>query len=442
MRDYYLHARGVVQVADRLLESARVPARRRPRIAQVDETFITFNGELALKDPRRFAERPSEMVRLFRVALAEKVAIYGHTRELVAEHDRARSGADRRRIRSRRSSLLDGARRSPRQRRSRRCSRSDAPARHPVGAVMPGWAPCTCARPARPLSRLHGRPAPALRARDAEATRARRARRGASTRDRAVEVQLTRPAPLLLATLLHDVGKPLGKGHAEKGAVIAGQVARRLGLDETDVGARRVPRPPAPDDVAPLAAPRPLRSGCVAAVRRARRQRGPARRALPVHAVRHRDDRARQPDGVEGGPAARAAWCARARYFRGETGPAAERGGARLEAREGPAVAARADAPAGARGRRRRSIRGCSPSSRRARPRATSGSRRARRAQRSRASRSRSTASRSRATASSRSSRPIARRARGDRGRADREPGRRARRRARARRAASRAAGS
>src|SRR5262249_13406467 len=40
MRDYYLHARGVVQVADRLLESARVPARHRPRIATVDASFI------------------------------------------------------------------------------------------------------------------------------------------------------------------------------------------------------------------------------------------------------------------------------------------------------------------------------------------------------------------------------------------------------------------
>ncbi|TMQ02374.1 MAG: hypothetical protein E6J91_52280, partial [Deltaproteobacteria bacterium] len=85
MRDYYLHARGVVQVADRLLESARVPARRRPRIAEVDASFITFNGELAIRDPRLFVERPGEIVRLFRVAVAERLPVYGHTRELAAE---------------------------------------------------------------------------------------------------------------------------------------------------------------------------------------------------------------------------------------------------------------------------------------------------------------------------------------------------------------------
>jgi hypothetical protein len=37
--------------------------------------------------------------------------------------------------------------------------------------------------------------------------------------------------PLYLATLLHDVGKPHGKGHAEKGAVIGG--ASRGGSSST-----------------------------------------------------------------------------------------------------------------------------------------------------------------------------------------------------------------
>ena len=49
--------------------------------------------------------------------------------------------------------------------------------------------------------------------------------------------QVKRPASLFLGTLLHDVGKPLGKGHAEKGAIVAGTIARRLGMsdDEVDV---------------------------------------------------------------------------------------------------------------------------------------------------------------------------------------------------------------
>ena len=57
MRAYYLHARGVVQVADRLLEAARVPAARKPRIGRIDAAFLTFNGELAVRDR---LERPEE----------------------------------------------------------------------------------------------------------------------------------------------------------------------------------------------------------------------------------------------------------------------------------------------------------------------------------------------------------------------------------------------
>ena len=111
-----------MQVAERLLESARVPARRKPRIAAIDDSFITFNGELALKDPRRFAERPAEMARLFRVAVAEQLPVYGHTRELVAEtiaRDPAPLAGDDTgaALRARR------ARRSARSRASRRRSR-------------------------------------------------------------------------------------------------------------------------------------------------------------------------------------------------------------------------------------------------------------------------------------------------------------------------------
>jgi [protein-PII] uridylyltransferase len=46
--------------------------------------------------------------------------------------------------------------------------------------------------------------------------------------------EVQRPAALYLATLLHDVGKPLGKGHAEKGAVVTGTIARRFGMSDED----------------------------------------------------------------------------------------------------------------------------------------------------------------------------------------------------------------
>jgi [protein-PII] uridylyltransferase len=230
MRDYYLHAREVVQVADRLLESARVPARRRPRIAQLDASFITFNGDLAIRDPRLFVERPSEMVRLFRVAVAERLAVYGHTRELAAE-TLARDPRPLARDPQAAGLLLD-ALADPRD----DAQPSALETMNQLGvlsALIPDWAPCT-GRVQHDLYHVYTVDQHQLYALAMQ----KRLARGelAAEHPTAVELwrEVRRPAPLLLATLLHDVGKPMGKGHAEKGAVVAGVAARRLGMAEAD----------------------------------------------------------------------------------------------------------------------------------------------------------------------------------------------------------------
>ncbi|MCX5745902.1 MAG: HD domain-containing protein, partial [Proteobacteria bacterium] len=230
MRDYYLHARAVVAIADRLLESARVPARRRPRIAEVDSSFITFNGELALRDPHLFADRPSEIVRLFRVAVGERLSVYGHTRDLAAEtiaRDPASLATDPTTSRLLYDALVD--------------LRDDGQpsafeVMHQLGilsALVPEWAPCT-ARVQHDLYHVYTVDQHQLYALAMQ----KRLARGELAADFPLATELwrevTRPGPLLLATLLHDVGKPAGKGHAEKGAIIAGDVARRLGMSEDD----------------------------------------------------------------------------------------------------------------------------------------------------------------------------------------------------------------
>lgn len=231
MRDYYLHARGVVQVADRLLESARIPGRRRPKIAEVDAAFITMNGELALRYPRLFIDRPSEMVRLFRVAVAERLAIHGDTRELAAETiakdpgPLARDPLAGRLLLEALVDLRDAA---------------QPPALEVMNqlgilsVMMPGWAPCT-GRVQHDLYHVYTVDEHQLMALAMQ----KRLARGELAAEHPTASELwrgvQRPGPLFLGTLLHDVGKPMGKGHAEKGAVIAGEVARRLGMSEADV---------------------------------------------------------------------------------------------------------------------------------------------------------------------------------------------------------------
>jgi [protein-PII] uridylyltransferase len=107
---------------------------------------------------------------------------------------------------------------------------------HQVGilsAIMPEWAPCT-ARVQHDLYHVYTVDQHQLYA----VAMQKRIARGelAEVHPVATELwkQVKRSAPLLLGTLLHDVGKPLGKGHAEKGAIVAGHVAQRFGLTPED----------------------------------------------------------------------------------------------------------------------------------------------------------------------------------------------------------------
>ncbi len=230
MRDYYLHARQVVQIADALLEAARVPARKKLKIGQVDASFITINGELAIRDSRTFVAQPSEMIRLFRVAVADRLLIYGATRELVAEtitRDPAPLAHDPAAARVLLDALAD-------------INDSAQPSALEVmnqlgilSVVMPEWAPCV-GRVQHDLYHVYTVDQHQLYA----VAMQKRIARGELAADHPLATELwrsvTRPAPLLLGTLLHDVGKPLGKGHAEKGAVLAGEIARRLGMGPGD----------------------------------------------------------------------------------------------------------------------------------------------------------------------------------------------------------------
>jgi len=230
MRADYLHSRGALQVSEHLLESARVPARRRPRIAKIDATFLTFNGEVAVTDPKVFAQRPADMLRIFRIAVEREQPVYGHTRGLIAEQvaaGGAQLAGDAAAQRYFLEALCDARDRS---------QPSALEVMHQLGvlaAIMPEWAPCTC-RVQHDLYHVYTVDQHQLYA----VAMLKRIARGelAAEHPTATEAYrgLTRLAPLYLATLLHDVGKPLGKGHAEKGAVVAGAVARRLGMSEAD----------------------------------------------------------------------------------------------------------------------------------------------------------------------------------------------------------------
>lgn len=229
MQQYFLHAKAVSRETDRLLDRCVVEAQRKPSLRPVDTSFTLFNGMLSLHDPDVFRRRPSEMLRIFSVALDTGAEIYGHTKDLIME--RVSQGALT-------SDALAG-------REFMRLLCDDRDARNPslleqahdlglLNAVMPEFAPCT-GRVQHDLYHVFTVDQHQLYA----VGRLKALARGELAAELPTATQalkdVRRKEALYLGTLLHDVGKPLGKGHSETGARLAVAIATRLGLSPEDV---------------------------------------------------------------------------------------------------------------------------------------------------------------------------------------------------------------
>ena len=90
--------------------------------------------------------------------------------------------------------------------------------------------------------------------------------------------QVSRPDVLLVAALLHDIGKGGLTEHSVAGEPIAREIATRMGFDEAGGGARRAARAAAPAARRDRHDPRPRRPGDGSGGRRPARQRRGARR--------------------------------------------------------------------------------------------------------------------------------------------------------------------
>ena len=233
MQQYFVHAKAVTRETDRLLSRCVVEPQKKPTVRPVDASFTLFNGQLSLHDPEVFRRRPSEMLRIFSVALDVGAEIYGHTKDLIAERVAA---------------LLPegGLTRDPAAGREfMRILCDDRDARNPslleqmhdlglLASVMPEFAPCT-GRVQHDLYHVFTVDQHQMYA----VGRLKALARGALAEELPTPTQalreVKRKEPLYLGTLLHDVGKPLGKGHSETGAKLAIAIATRFGLSAEDV---------------------------------------------------------------------------------------------------------------------------------------------------------------------------------------------------------------
>ena len=239
MHQFHAQAKLIYRETERLLQRATlrddyrrttVPVKLRGASGN-DPSFVLRDGALEPTDDGLFGRKPSEMIRMFSVAIELDVPLALRSRELISELCagepaalRADPDAGPRFV----EVLTDiGDRSNP----------SRLEELHEIGllsALVPEWEPST-GRVQHDIYHVYTVDQHALYA----VARMQAIARGDLADEfpavteaiRAVE----RPLALFVGTLLHDVGKPFGKPHSDIGADMTVTIAGRLGLGEQDV---------------------------------------------------------------------------------------------------------------------------------------------------------------------------------------------------------------
>ncbi len=240
MQDYFGHARVVSRARDALLLRA-TPPRRRGRPVEVDlgDGLRLFDGQVTV-DPARLTEDPALALRAYSACVQKKAPILPFARDTIA---RATSDAD----------WAKKLRASPEAARlfvELLCTVPEVPLKrgsiagelHEIGlllAMIPEFAPVT-GRVHHDVYHVYTVDVHSVAAVDA----LRALCRGENAHDRPLAsrlaAEIARPAPLFLATLLHDVGKGYPdasgsrKNHSLTGAELCDTILPRLGISAED----------------------------------------------------------------------------------------------------------------------------------------------------------------------------------------------------------------
>jgi [protein-PII] uridylyltransferase len=247
MHQYHAHAKLIRNETERLLQ--RATAREDPRrktqpvlmalgsgplpspTAPADPSFVVRDGMLEPTDPTVFERTPSEMIRIFQVAIGLDIGLALRTRELIAELAAspnnklsADQAAGRRFV-----EIVCDSRDQANPSRLEQMQDQGL-----LAAVMPEWEPST-GRVQHDIYHVYTVDQHALYA----VGRLHSLQRGDHAKEFPVPTQtvheVTRPVALALGTLLHDVGKPYGSPHSEIGAGLAVAICKRLGIEEQDI---------------------------------------------------------------------------------------------------------------------------------------------------------------------------------------------------------------
>ena len=232
MEAYYRHAHAVVMETEGILERLSLLDSAAPPgspVTQEEGEHLELAGSLLRSAaPERFWQEPAELVRALAVSLELGARLERSTRDLIAEAAAGQPGLMLA-VDPRAAQLFLELLIHPEEQGESTLLEEV----HDLGvlrALLPEFGPCT-GRVQHDLYHVYTVDRHSIYV--VGLLKAWMRGEQAGQHPTAVDLigRLDRPEGLLLAALLHDVGKPLGSGHAARGATMARGAAARLGLD-------------------------------------------------------------------------------------------------------------------------------------------------------------------------------------------------------------------
>jgi [protein-PII] uridylyltransferase len=240
MQRYYMHARTVERLVERVLDLCAPP---RPRGRQMQQEVLakgvrTFDAHATLEHPAQIYNEPALAMRLYHAAMRKNLPVYPYTRDSVARATREPEFCEMLRASPEATQLFLECLTNVADRPVPRPGGSILRELHDVGlllAMIPEFDPVV-GRVHHDTYHVYTVDVHSVAAID----RLRTLARGDLASEYPLACRLAgdvfRKLPLYVATLLHDVGKGAGgAGHSERGAEMSGAICNRLGLSQEDI---------------------------------------------------------------------------------------------------------------------------------------------------------------------------------------------------------------
>jgi [protein-PII] uridylyltransferase len=237
MSDYYRHARTIMRAREQIVARATpCVGRKRPHEEDIGRGLKIFDGQVTFADPAELGTDPALALRIYAAAIVRSMPVLAFARDAIARMARDPAFAAALRESEEAATLFVELVSTAQETRLRQGSvLADL---HDVGlltAMIPEFSPVV-GRVHHDLYHVYTVDVHSVAAVD----RLRSLVRGDIANEYPLACRLaaevTRPAILFLATLLHDVGKAIGgKDHSRRGAEMARGILARLRLPPEDI---------------------------------------------------------------------------------------------------------------------------------------------------------------------------------------------------------------